>query len=289
MSRRSLLSHVRPAGLALGFVTLVAALAGAALATATPAGAALSSGCNALNDPVLDGLYKVGFRQFLSFQAGERLTLQAGPPGFVGGLVHLQVTDPAGNRIQLYAGNPGTIVYDFPLTGVYPLILWVSEAPAVTWQVGCASTAPASAPPPRELPGKPAANAGTPADVAIVSQALSPAPTVGAAATLTITATNKGPMPGSDAFIKDVLPDGLRFVACTSTVDGAPAGSCSWDGKNTVVANLGTFKSGSSATFTIGVAATKAGAGFKNTVGIGADEWDPDWSNNFASIPVTIS
>jgi uncharacterized repeat protein (TIGR01451 family) len=225
-----------------------------------------------------------GVEGFL-FQAGERLTVSAHAPttGTPTG-VHLDVVDPSFHATHLSTAFPGTLVYDFPLAGEYPLVQWFVTGGAATWTISCGP-----APAPRELPGKPAANAGTPADVAIVSPAISPAPSVGGNATLTITATNKGPKPASDAFIKDVMPDGLRFIACTSMVDGAATGSCSWDGKNTVVADLGSLKSGSAATFSIGVAATKAGAGLKNTVGIGADEWDPDWSNNFTSIPVTIS
>jgi uncharacterized repeat protein (TIGR01451 family) len=247
-----------------------------------------------------DGRYIAAFVFGHAFQAGERMTIQASPPviGPTPTVLRLNGTDPVGNTIAASTGFPGTLVFDFPLTGSYPSISWgvyTGPGPAdyagnVDFSVTCASI-PTAGPqaPPRELPGKPAANAGTPADVAIVAEGLSPAPSVGGTATLTVTATNKGPKPASDAFIKDVLPDGLRFVACTSLVDGVASGFCSWDGKNTVIDNLGTLKSGSTVTLTIGVAATKAGAGLKNTVGVGADEWDPDWSNNFTSIPVTIS
>ena len=141
MTERSLLQRARPAGLALWFVTLVAALAGAALATATPAGAALSPGCTDLTLP------GPGLRLFQdtinTFEAGERLTFQAGPPtappGATPTLMGMAVRDPAGNLIVNRIPFPGTLVYDFPLTGVYTVVLFTEPATGTTstWNVTC--------------------------------------------------------------------------------------------------------------------------------------------------------
>jgi uncharacterized repeat protein (TIGR01451 family) len=127
---------------------------------------------------------------------------------------------------------------------------------------------------------------GTPADVGI-SQSIGANPRVGQLLTLTVTATN-GDTAATQAFIKDIMPAGFQYVACSVLINGAPGGFCSWDGESTVVGTIGTFAKGSTAVLSIGVRPTAAGS-FVNSVGIGAHEWDPDSSNNFADAPVTVA
>ena len=120
MTERSLLQRARPARLALCFVTIVAALAGAALVTAAPA-AALSPGCVLVN--TFQGTQPASMSAPNTFEAGERLTWHAGPPTSGGTPTGMAITGagPAGTTISLFTGFPGTLAYDFPLTGFYGL------------------------------------------------------------------------------------------------------------------------------------------------------------------------
>lgn len=127
---------------------------------------------------------------------------------------------------------------------------------------------------------------GTPADVGI-SQSIGANPRVGQLLTLTVTATN-GDTAATQAFIKDIMPAGFQYVACSVQINGAPGGFCSWDGERTVVGTIGTFAKGSTAVLSIGVRPTAAGS-FVNSVGVGAHEWDPDASNNFSDAPITVA
>ncbi len=142
MTERSLLQRAQPARLALCFVTLVAALAGAALVTAAPA-AALSPGCTFLI-ATGQGLHSASLSAPNFFEAGERLTFQAGPPTVGGTPTGMGITGAglaSGTTIgPLFTAFPGTLVYDFPVTDFYVVQLFVSLTglfPLSTWSVTC--------------------------------------------------------------------------------------------------------------------------------------------------------
>ena len=142
MTERSLLQRAQPARLALCFVTLVAALAGAALVTAAPA-AALSPGCTFLI-ATGQGLHSASLSAPNFFEAGERLTFQAGPPTVGGTPTGMGITGAglgSGTTIgPLFTAFPGTLVYDFPVTDFYIVQLFVSLTglfPLSTWSVTC--------------------------------------------------------------------------------------------------------------------------------------------------------
>jgi hypothetical protein len=149
MTERSLLQRGRPARLALCFVTLVAALAGAALVTAAPA-AALSPGCQFLN--TFQGLQPASVSAPNTFEAGERLTWQAGPPtsgGTPTGMLMTVTPFPGGTTSSLPTPFPGTLVYDFSVTGFYVVQLVTSLTglfPGSTWSVTCGPLPPAAPP-----------------------------------------------------------------------------------------------------------------------------------------------
>ena len=138
MTQRSLLQRARPARLALCFVTLVAALAGAALATAAPA-AALSPGCELVT--TFQGLQPASMSAPNTFEAVERLTWEAGPPtagGTPTGMLMTVTPFPGGTTTSLSTPFPGTLVYDFPDTDFYVVQLVTSLTgllPASTWSV----------------------------------------------------------------------------------------------------------------------------------------------------------
>ena len=149
MTQRSLLQRARPARLALCFVTLVAALAGAALATAAPA-AALSPGCELVT--TFQGLQPASMSAPNTFEAVERLTWEAGPPtagGTPTGMLMTVTPFPGGTTTSLSTPFPGTLVYDFPDTDFYVVQLVTSLTgllPASTWSVTCGPPPPAAAP-----------------------------------------------------------------------------------------------------------------------------------------------
>jgi hypothetical protein len=149
MTERSLGQRGRPTGLALGFVILVAALAAGALVTATPAGAAPSPGCIRLIAQGPRNQQAV----INSFEAGERLTFQAGPPTVGGTPTQMTMTVDdlaAGTTVNLSTGWPGTLVYDFPHTGEYFVQLLTLPGPPLSpflfsfWNVTCGPVQPAA-------------------------------------------------------------------------------------------------------------------------------------------------
>jgi uncharacterized repeat protein (TIGR01451 family) len=141
--------------------------------------------------------------------------------------------------------------------------------------------------PPQEEEAAGLADPNIPADV-LTSQTMSAGPKVGGPlAWITITASNNGTHTATDAYVKDLMPAGFQFVDCTSTIDGLPGGWCWWDGTNIVVNDFGDFPKGSFAVTTIFVRPTVAGE-FINTVGVGSDDYDPDSTNNFFDLPVTV-
>jgi uncharacterized repeat protein (TIGR01451 family) len=115
-----------------------------------------------------------------------------------------------------------------------------------------------------------------------VTKSDSPDPvTVGNNLTYTITVTNKGPSTATGVTLTDPLPGTVTFVSATPN-----QGNCT--GSATVTCNLGSLSNGGSATVTIVVTPTQAG-GISNTATVGANEADPDTSNNSATQPTTVN
>jgi hypothetical protein len=130
--------------LALTFATLTAAVTGVSLAATTaPASAALSSGCTDFNGFV-PGIYGGKALFGRTFLAGERITITASAPFNNGSPTSISFTgtDPAGHAINLSTSFPGTLTYDFPLSGVYPAIRWQVVGGNVTWQGSCGPVPP---------------------------------------------------------------------------------------------------------------------------------------------------
>jgi uncharacterized repeat protein (TIGR01451 family) len=130
------------------------------------------------------------------------------------------------------------------------------------------------------------ADPNVPADVSVTQQA-SANPKAGHLLAITIQAANNGTKTATDAYVKDFLPPSFEYVDCTTTIGGLPGGWCWWDGTNIVVDDLGDFPAGGAATVTLYVRPTVAGH-FVNTVGIGSDTYDPDSTNEFVDLPVTV-
>jgi uncharacterized repeat protein (TIGR01451 family) len=127
-----------------------------------------------------------------------------------------------------------------------------------------------------------------PADV-LLSETMSAGAKVGGGlSVITVKAANAGDNTAIDAYIKDLLPQGFEFVDCVSTVSQFRRGFCWWDGESTVVDDFGNFLPGSTAMTQIYVRTTVAGD-FLNRAGIGADNYDPESTNNFVDLPVTVA
>jgi hypothetical protein len=88
-----------------------------------------------------------------TFEAGERLTWQAGPPTFGGtptGMLMTVTPFPGGTTTSLSTPFPGTLVYDFTVTDFYVVQLVTSLTglfPASTWTVTCGLPPPVVVPP----------------------------------------------------------------------------------------------------------------------------------------------
>ena len=120
------------------------------------AGTVLSEGCNALNDPDLDGQYQ-GANTVGQFLAGEEITVSAGEP----------VEGPAPfTRLLINAvdgvsgGFPATLSYTVPADGSYSVEWFVIFATTgnATWMVSCTP-----APPPTTTTTLPATTTTAPA------------------------------------------------------------------------------------------------------------------------------
>jgi uncharacterized repeat protein (TIGR01451 family) len=124
-------------------------------------------------------------------------------------------------------------------------------------------------------------NAVPSADLSI-TKSDSPDPvTVGGSLTYTITVKNNGPSGATGVTMTDSLPGSVTFVSATPS-----QGNCT--GTATVTCSLGSLSNGGSATVTIVVTPTQAG-GISNTATVGANEADPDTSNNSATQPTTVN
>jgi uncharacterized repeat protein (TIGR01451 family) len=107
-------------------------------------------------------------------------------------------------------------------------------------------------------------------------------PNVGQSITYTVTVNNAGPNNATNVKVTDVLPAGVTYVSSTPSQGTYNSGTGLW--------TVGTINNGGSATLTI--TATVSGTPVQtvtNTASItGADQADPNTSNNTASVSFTI-
>jgi uncharacterized repeat protein (TIGR01451 family)/CSLREA domain-containing protein len=114
-----------------------------------------------------------------------------------------------------------------------------------------------------------------------VTQTDSPDPIkVGNNLTYTLQVVNNGPSSATGVILTDTLPANVNFVSVTSS-----QGSCSL--VTTVTCNLGTLASGASATVSLIVQPTTAGA-ITNTVNVTSSQFDLNTANNFSAQGTTV-
>jgi len=104
-----------------------------------PASAAqsLSAGCQAVNDPRLDGLYSTsGVAAGTAFGAGERITVSAGLPTFGPPTDRIRLAVNVTGGAIIDTTFPGTITFTFPAATTGSLFWGVFDGFA-TWTVTC--------------------------------------------------------------------------------------------------------------------------------------------------------
>lgn len=128
-----------------------AALAAIAMLVHAPAASAaeLSPGCQALNDPIHDGLGLLESTDPALFAAGETVTVSAVAPASANEL-GLAIRQAGAVVFSATAPLPGTLTYTFPTSGVYS-VHWTGGArfpggggtpAAATFVVSCAGATP---------------------------------------------------------------------------------------------------------------------------------------------------
>lgn len=121
------------------------------------------------------------------------------------------------------------------------------------------------------------------ADMAIVKTASKSKVKIGDSFTYTLKATNNGPSKATSVAVTDPIPAGLSFVSADPGCTFEPA-----DG--TVVCSLGSMASGASKAINITVKVDgDAGGTIRNTATVGAQQQDPDLSNNSSTAEVDAS
>jgi uncharacterized repeat protein (TIGR01451 family) len=121
------------------------------------------------------------------------------------------------------------------------------------------------------------------ADVAIVSQGVSPIPAIeGVPVMITLTVANFGPSTATGVGVMEPLPAGLAFVS-----GSAPGGTVTVSG-GIVSAPVGDLLDGTSATIMIFAMTTGTGMLTVNST-VTANETDPDTANNSASTTFDVS
>lgn len=110
----------------------------------------------------------------------------------------------------------------------------------------------------------------------------SPSPAVvGGALTYTLNVTNNGPDPATNVHVENFVPANTTFLSASSSQGGT-----SFDA-GLVTANLGSLASGATATVTIVVSADALGL-VTNTATVFADQFEPNETNNSATIVTTV-
>jgi uncharacterized repeat protein (TIGR01451 family) len=117
------------------------------------------------------------------------------------------------------------------------------------------------------------------ADLALTKTVNNAHPNVGETVTFTVTLSNNGPDSATGVSVSDTLPAGLTFVSATPSQGSYDSSSGVW--------TIGTVTTATPLTLTITATVTSAAA-LTNTATIThADQFDPDTSNNSASITET--
>jgi uncharacterized repeat protein (TIGR01451 family) len=125
---------------------------------------------------------------------------------------------------------------------------------------------------------------GVQADLAITKSDAPDPVAVGGNLTYTLTVTNNGPDPSTNATVTDILPAGVTFVSATPT-----QGSCS-ELTGTVTCMLGPLAVGASATIGIVVTVTPSAASpLSDTATVAGVEPDPVADNNSATAETTVT
>ncbi|MDD8025525.1 MAG: SBBP repeat-containing protein [Acidobacteriota bacterium] len=120
----------------------------------------------------------------------------------------------------------------------------------------------------------------TPADISITKTSDNLEPKVGEVFNFTITATNGGPFDATGLQVVDPLPAGLAYISSSATAGTYDPATDIW--------NIGALANGGTATLTIEVKGTAAGA-VTNTASVSAlNETDPNPENDSASATVTV-
>jgi uncharacterized repeat protein (TIGR01451 family) len=128
----------------------------------------------------------------------------------------------------------------------------------------------------------------TGADLSIAKSG-SPDPVVsGNALTYTIVATNNGPQDATGVTVTDLLPADVHFNSVSSTQGTCTRSTTTHSPKGgTVTCSLGGLASGTSATVTIVVKATKPEM-LTNTASVMGDQTDPNLANNSSTTTTTV-
>jgi uncharacterized repeat protein (TIGR01451 family) len=125
------------------------------------------------------------------------------------------------------------------------------------------------------------------ADLAI-SKTATPNPVIsGSNLTYTITITNRGPDSAESVTVTDILPEATVFTSCSATGGGVCNGT-----ENSRAVTFASLAPGASATITLVVnvkCSVADGAIVGNTATIGSATFDPEQSNNAATIATTVS
>lgn len=109
----------------------------------------------------------------------------------------------------------------------------------------------------------------------------------GSTFTYLVTVSNDGDVAAADVLLTDNLPFGVQYVTATTT-----AGSCTAATKKvrTVTCDIGSIPANGSVTVAITVkAAARAGSFVNNIVTVSGSTFDPDGSNNSASLSTAIT
>jgi uncharacterized repeat protein (TIGR01451 family) len=131
------------------------------------------------------------------------------------------------------------------------------------------------------------------ADIAVTKSGPATAVAGGAPFDYTITLSNNGPDPASNARLDDPLPSGITFVALTQ--NSGPAAICatpSVGAGGDVACAINTLLNGQSAQFTLTVAVANGvsnGTVISNTVSANTDSVDSTASNNSSTVNTTVT
>jgi uncharacterized repeat protein (TIGR01451 family) len=113
------------------------------------------------------------------------------------------------------------------------------------------------------------------ADLSLTKTVDNSSPSTGQNVTFTVTVNNLGPSTATNVVTTDVLPSGLTFVSDTASQGSYDASTGLW--------TIGTMANGGSVILTV-VANVATGGSKTNTATVTDDQYDPNLSNNTASV-----